>query len=364
MFLSLIAMTAISSAPKLQEFYIGTYTSANGSQGIYHASLNLATGEMTGLELAAKMSSPSYLTVSPNHKVVYAVDESSNANVSVFSIQEGGKLSLLNAQSYEGGGPCHVSTTKDGKLVFAASYGGGTLAAFPTAADGSLLPKSAWFKNTGSGPDKGRQEGPHMHSAYSDSQSKFVYACDLGTDDILVFKLDKATGSLTSAEPRATKAPAGGGPRHLAFHPSGKFAFVNNEMPSTVTAYSVDPKSGGLAPLNTVSTLPPGTSPKGTSTAEIAVHPSGKWLYVSNRGHDSIATYHIENDGHLALLEISPAGVQIPRGFGIEPSGKWMIVAGQNSNDLVVQKIDPKTGLLNLQSQKVKVSSPVCIAFR
>ena len=363
--LSLVSLLGalMNPAPATIDFYIGTYTSPGGSEGIYHSTLNTTTGELSTPTLAAKIGSPSYLAWHPQKSVIYAVDEGSSAVVSAFQIQPGGSLSSINSQTYEGGGPCHVSVSPDGKFAFAASYGGGTLAAFPLESGGALKPHTAFLKNTGSGPDKSRQEAPHMHSIYADAHSKFVYACDLGTDEILTFALDGKTGALKLSEPRATKAPAGGGPRHLAFHPNGKFAFVNNEMPATVTSYSIDSQTGHLAAINTLSTLPPDANgPK--STAEIACHPSGKWLYVSNRGHNSIAVFAIGKDGSLASEEITAAGVKIPRGFAIDPSGHWLVVAGQDSNDIAVLKIDSESGKLKLLDQRIKVSKPVCISFR
>lgn len=341
--------------------YIGTYTGKDGSQGIYRTALDLRTGHLSEPKLAAEAANPSFLARHPNGRFLYAVHESTGGDVSAYAIQPDGKLTKLNTETSKGGGPCHVSVDPQGKNIFTAAYGGGSLACLPIRADGSLAPLSAFYQNDGSGPNKSRQERPHMHAAYADAKSRFVYAVDLGTDEVLVFRFDPATGTLTPTQPRSSKTPAGGGPRHLALHPSGRFAYVNNEMGNSVTAYTVNAESGHLTPLDTLSTLPEGVT--GGSTAEIAVHPNGRWLYVSNRGHDSIAAYRLADDGKMTLIEIQKAGVSQPRGFDIDPSGRWIVVGGQSSNDLTALAIDAETGELKPTGQRVSISKPVCVLF-
>jgi 6-phosphogluconolactonase len=343
--------------------YIGTYTKPGGSKGIYRALLDTESGKLSKPTLAAEAPGPSFLALHPNGKVLYAVHEPTDGDVSAYAIGADGSLRKLNTQPTQGNGPCHVSVDPAGKAVFTASYGAGTLASLPLKSNGSLAPPATVFKNTGSGPDKSRQEGPHLHAIYSDADSRFVYACDLGTDEVLVFHLDAATGKLTLSEPRSAKSPAGGGPRHLALHPGGRFAFVNNEMGNSVTAFARDPETGGLSPLQTIPTLPADAPRAGATTAEIFCHPNGKWLYVSNRGHDSIAAYAIAQDGRLTLTEIEPAGVAVPRGFGIDPTGRWLVVAGQKSDDITALAIDPTTGALSPGPNHISVGSPVCVVF-
>ncbi|MFZ4507277.1 MAG: lactonase family protein [Fimbriimonas sp.] len=340
-------------------FHIGTYTAPDGSKGIYHATLNQKNGHISTPELVAEIKDPSYLAYHPNGKFLFAVQESSEGKISSYAVGAGGKLTLVNTQVALGGGPCHLSVDPSGKFLFTAAYGAGKAASLPIAADGSLGAPITNFQNTGSSVNKGRQEGPHMHFIEADAKGKFVYACDLGTDEILVFKLGK-DGSLTLGEPRAAKAPPGGGPRHLAFHPNGKVAFVNNELTNGVTSYAVNATTGALSPIQTLSTLPDGVTKN--TTAEIALHPNGKWLYVSNRGHDSIAVYDVTPAGGLHLVEIHKLDVAEPRGFGIDPSGKWLVVGGQNSNDLTALAIDAH-GKLKATGQKVKVGKPICIIF-
>jgi 6-phosphogluconolactonase len=247
--------------------------------------------------------------------------------------------------------------------VLAANYGGGSIAAFRTQPDGSLGERSAFVQFTGGSVNPKRQEKPHAHAIYTDPANKFVYSPDLGTDNVWTFKLDPATGTLTATEPPSGKVPPGSGPRHLAIHPNGKFAFVCNEMTLTATAFQRDPSTGALKEIETVSTLPPGTEIKGYSTAEIFVHPTGKWLYVSNRTHDTIAVLSIADDGRIKLVEAAPAGVKVPRGFGLDPTGNWLVAGGQNDDRIAVHKIDPATGKLTLTGETAEVGAPVCVLF-
>jgi 6-phosphogluconolactonase len=363
----LLLVLAMTTTPAIAAdevpFYIGTYTSSGGSRGIYRAVLNTQTGKLAQPELAAEASGPSFVALHPNGKFLYAVHEPTDGEVSAYAIEADGQLKKLNTQSSGGGVPCHVSVSPDGKTVFTANYGAGSLASFPLEADGALAAPATKFQNTGSGPDKARQEGPHLHSIYADKENRFVYACDLGTDEVLVFHLDPKAGTLTLAEPRSAKVPAGGGPRHLAFNPDERFVFANNEMTSTVTALRRDPKTGALTAFQTLSTLPGGKPVPGNSTSEIELHPNGKWLYVSNRGDNSIAVFNVANDGKLSVIEVAPAGVAVPRGFGIDPSGRWLVAAGQDSNDLTALAIDSKTGKLSPGPNKITVGKPVCVAF-
>jgi 6-phosphogluconolactonase len=244
--------------------------------------------------------------------------------------------------------------------LLVASYTGGSLGSFPIQPDGSLGAVVDTFQNTGTGPNERRQEAPHMHGVAS--SGSFVYACDLGTDEVLAFKLGPK-GELTSTRPRAAKAPPGGGPRHVVLHPNGGYLYANNEMLNSVSVYAVDKASGVPKLVQTLSTLPEGEGTGGKSTAEIACHPSGKWLYVSNRGHDSIAAFAIQPDGKLKLVKIEKAGVENPRGFDLDPSGNWLAVAGQSSDDLTSLQIDPASGKLRRSGVKVRVDKPVCVVF-
>lgn len=351
-------LAAALAASGSQPFYIGTYTRPGGSEGIYRATVDPVSGRLSEPVLAAKAENPSYVALHPNGKSLYAVLEFTGGEVASFSIEPDGKLKPLNKQSWNGGGPCHASLDRDGRWLLASAYGGGSLACFPIESDGNLGSAVSVFQNHGAGPNHERQDGPHMHSAFF--AGSHVFACDLGTDQILVF--DSAKGHMAPAATPYVKTEPGGGPRHLAFHPNGKTIYANLEMGNAVCAYTWDGTTMKLE--QTLKTLPAGTDEKGKTTAAIACHPNGKWLFVSNRGHDSIAVFSISKDGRLKQVEIAPAGVKEPRGMAIDPSGNWLVVAGQNSNDLVSLRIDLKTGKLSETVSRVKVGTPVCVAFR
>lgn len=345
-------------------FYLGTYTKPGKSKGIYVGKLDTETGRLGALELAGEAANPSFVALSPDGKYLYAVAEAGGGGVAAFSVGADGKLSKLNEQATGGGGTCHVWVDATGKNVFAANYSGGSIAAFQVKADGSLAERTAFVQYGGSGPDPKRQRKSFGHSIYTDAGNKFVYSCDLGSDNVWIFQLDAAKGTLTPTSPPSGKVPPGSGPRHFAIHPNGKYAYANNEMGMSVTGFARDGATGALTALETVSTLPDGTSKNGLSTAEIFCHPTGKWLYVSNRAHDTIAVFSIATDGKLKWIESAPAQVKVPRGFAIEPSGKWIIAGGQDDNRIAVLKIDQTTGRLTATDQSAEVGAPVCVLFK
>jgi len=362
----LLAAASLTTATGLAAeatFYLGTYTKAGKSQGIYVGKLDTDTGKLGPVELAGAAKSPSFVALAPGGKNLYAAIEDGGGAVGAFAVQPDGKLLPLNSQPSGGAGACHVWVDATGQTVFTANYGGGSIAAFRVKADGSLGERSAFVQFEGSGPNEKRQKAPHGHAIYTDPANRFVYACDLGTDNVWIFRLDAATGKLTPATPPSGKVPPGAGPRHLAIHPGGKFAYANNELGLSVTAFTRDESTGALTELHTLPTVPEGTDRTGVSTAEIFTHPTGKWLYVSNRGHDTFAVYSIGADGRLTYLENAPAQVKVPRGFGIDPTGKWLIAAGQNDDRIAVLRIDPVTGRLTATDQSAAVGSPVCVLF-
>jgi 6-phosphogluconolactonase len=358
---------AQGAAPKKVDVYIGTYTGPK-SKGIYRCELDLATGKLTAPELAVEVVSPSFLALHPSEKFVYSVNEISNLNgkkgggISAFAIDaKTGGLTLLNQQSSGGAGPCHLVVDRAGKNVLAANYGGGSVCVAPIEADGRLRELSAFVQHKGTSLDKGRQEAPHAHSVNVDANNRYAFVADLGLDKVLSYKLDAGQGTLT-ANGAVDMAP-GAGPRHFAFHPDGKAAYVINEMACTVTAMDYDPEQGVLTKRQTVTTLPDGVK-KGYSTAEVQVHPSGKFVYGSNRGHHSIAIFTVDPKTH----ELTPAGhqghhVKTPRAFGIDPTGAYLIVANQDGHSLVVFRIDQATGALTPTGSEVEVASPVCVKF-
>ncbi|MEI8342114.1 MAG: lactonase family protein, partial [Verrucomicrobiota bacterium] len=281
-------------------FYLGTYTKEQGSKGIYSCSLDTETGRLGSVQLAAETENPSYLAMTPDGKFLYAAREMNHQGwVSAFRVETDSRLTLLNQQDAGGDGTCHVSVDATGRDVLAANYNSGNLSCFQTKPDGSLGERTALIQFAGSGPNRDRQSKPHAHSVYPAPSNRFVYSCDLGTDHVGIFKFDAERGTLESNSPAAANAPAGGGPRHLAFHPGGKFVYVNNEMGLSVSVFGCDPASGVLTPVQVIPTLPETTPGAGTTTAEIACHPSGKWLYVSTRGDDTLARFAIGVDGRL-----------------------------------------------------------------
>jgi 6-phosphogluconolactonase len=350
--------------------YIGTYT-GQGSKGIYLGEFDLKSGELKLMGLAAELDNPTFLAIHPSGKFLYAAGEIGNFNgkkagaVSAFAIEpKSGKLTLLNQQSSEGSGPCHVTVDKTGKCVMVANYGGGSVASFPVGADGKLGEAASAIQHEGSSVNKGRQEAPHAHSINPGPDNRFAFAADLGLDKILIYKLDPATAKMTPHDPPFAATPPGGGPRHFAFHPTGKFAYVCNEMTSGVTAFSYDAEKGALTQLQTLSTLPEDYNKPGNSTAEIQVHPSGKFVYVSNRGHDSLAIFAIdEKTGKLTAVGHQPIGGKTPRNFCIDPTGQYIIACGQSSASVHVHKIDQETGKLTDTGSKIEVSNPVCVKF-
>jgi len=360
----LVIVSAMSASSETVRFYIGTNTRENGSRGIYSGLLDTDTGALSGIELAAEAPNPSFVTLAPDGKTLYAALEAKGGAVGAFRVEADGKLSALNTASSGGDGACHVSVDRAGKHVFVANYGGGNISALAIAPDGSLGASTAFVQFSGSGPHPGRQKKSYGHAIYSDAGDNFVYACDLGSDKVWSFQFDKDVGTLTATPQGAGQVPPGGGPRHLAIHPNGRFAYANNEMGLSVTTFRRDPATGELTAAGTVPTSEKLTGPvDGVTTSEIICHPNGKWLYVSSRGDDIIAVYAIADDGSLTLTENAPAGVQIPRGMGMDPSGKWLVVGGQKDNRLTTLKIDQTTGKLTPSGSTVEAQTPICIIF-
>lgn len=368
-----LALTATEAPPKSLWVYVGTYTGdGSTSKGIYRFALDLADGKLGEPELVAETESPSFLSIHPNGKALYAVAEVSEADgkpggaLAAFAIDpRTGALSPLNKQSTRGGYPCFVGVDPAGKVALAANYGGGSVSSYPIAADGKLGEAATFIQHEGSSVDRARQEKPHAHSINADAAGRFAIAADLGLDKLLVYRIDPAAGTLAPNDPPFARVAPGSGPRHFAFHPDGKHAYVINEMLLTVTAFDWDAEKGALSEIQTISTIPDDvTDRKGLSTAEVQVHPSGKFLYGSNRGHDTIAAYKIDQaTGKLARIENEPTGGKTPRNFGIDPTGQYLLAANQDSNTIVAFKIDQETGELTPTGQEVAVPKPVCVKF-
>ena len=358
------------ASPTQFRAYVGTYTGKK-SQGIYTFTFNSATGEVGKPELAVETTNPSFLAIHPSGKSLYAVGEvtavdgKKGGGVSAFAIQPDGKLKLLSQASTVGSGPCHISVDKSGKVALAANYGGGSVVALPIKADGSVGEHTGFVQHTGQGTTK-RQSQPNAHSVNLSPDNRFAFVADLGLDKVLIYKLDAAKGTLTPNEPAFATVPPGSGPRHFAFHPSGKFAYVINEITLSMTAFSYDAAKGALTEIHTVSTLPaadgPGPKP-GWSTAEVVAHPGGKFLYGSNRGHDTIAVFSVAADGKITLVQNAAAEVKTPRNFNLDPTGQWLFTEGQGSDTIALFKVDQATGKLTATGTKLEVGSPVCLKF-
>ncbi|MGH9160234.1 MAG: lactonase family protein [Vicinamibacteraceae bacterium] len=351
--------------------YFGTYTRET-SKGIYVARLDLASGALSTPELAAETESPSYLAVHPSGDFLYAANEvrtfrgKESGSVSAFSIdRKSGALTPLNQEASVGRGAVYLVVDKTGRSVLVSNYGGGSVAALPIGSDGKLAPASAFVQHTGSSVHPERQRGPRAHSINLDPANRFAYAADLGLDKVLIYRFDPEAGSLVANDPPFAAVKPGAGPRHFAFHPSGRFAYVINEINVTLTAFAANPETGVLTELQTVSTLPSGRSVQPDfSTADVQVHPSGKFLYGSNRGHDSIVVFAIDQtSGRLTYVENEPTQGSTPRGFGIDPTGTYLLAANQRSNSVVVLRIDQQSGRLTPTGHTIELDTPVCVKF-
>jgi 6-phosphogluconolactonase len=351
--------------------YVGTYTTKQSSKGIYAYWFDAGTGKLKSAGLAAESADPSFVAVHPSGKYLYAVNEVSefggqkSGAVSAFTIdRRNGALKLLNQVASRGAGPCHVSLDRTGKYVLVANYDGGSVASFPVREDGSLGEAAGFVQHSGSGVDKERQEGPHAHWIGTSPDNRFALVADLGLDEVLIYRFDAANGKLTANNPPFAKANPGAGPRHFAFHPNGKFAYLLTEMESAVTAFSYNAGKGSLSALQTISTLRREYSgPK--EGAELVVHPSGKFLYASNRaGVDSVTAFSIDRaKGTLKLIGEFPTMGKTPRNFTIDPTGRFLLAANQESGNIMVFRIDAATGRLTPTGEVVEVPAPVCIAF-
>jgi 6-phosphogluconolactonase len=317
---------------------------------------------------------PSFLATDQQHRFLYAVTEmgqtrgpdayKTNGSISSFSIdRKTGALTFLNKVDSGGGGPCHLVVDKTGKMLFVANYGSGSVASFAIKPDGSIGEKTGFDQHTGSSIDPARQKGPHAHAVVLSPDNRFLFVPDLGTDQIKVYRVDAAKGTFTPNDPPFATVKAGYGPRHFTFGRGTKFAYAVCEMGSSVAVFSYDPAKGSLTPVQTISNLP--SDFKGVdNSAEIEVDRSGRFLYASNRGNDSITVFAIDPvKGTLTNVQVVPTQGNMPRNFAIDPTGKYLIAANQKSNNMVVFAIDPKDGQLKPAGQTLDISAPVDILF-
>jgi 6-phosphogluconolactonase len=347
--------------------YVGTYT-GKGSEGIYAFRFDPATGESGPVGLAAATDSPSFLEVDPKGRFLYAVNEidmfhqEPSGAISSFAIdRESGALRLLQQVSSLGKGPAHLSLDRSGRYLMVASYDSGNVAVLPIGNDGRLGPRTAFVQDVGSSVDPVRQAGPHVHFIHVTNDNRFALAADLGLDKLLVYRFDATTGSLTPGSPQFVTVDPGAGPRHVAFAPSGKYVYVINEMASTVTIFAYSQSAGTLLRKQTISTLPEHFNGSNTA-AEITVDAKGRFLYVSNRGDDSIVVFRIDPDSEsVTPLERVLSGGKTPRHFAIDPTGTWLFAANQDSHDITLFRIDPDSGRLMKTARSLQVVSPACV---
>lgn len=345
--------------------YIGTYT-GKGSQGIYRCELDPATGALNEPELAGETDNPSFLAIHPNRRVLYAANEigkfqgQPGGAVSAFSIDPGsGGLTLLNQQPTHGGGPCYVSTDATGKVVMIANYGGGNVASYPVREDGSLSEPVDVINHKPA--DSDRKANAHAIRATPDN--RYALAADLGMDRVMIYRLDADHARLIPHELPFVQLPEKSGPRHFVFSQDSRFVYLINEHGGTVILFSYDADAGRLTEIQTINTLPENYEGR-IWCADIHLAPSGKFLYASNRAHDSIVIYAVDPEsGRLTLVGHQPSGGKTPRNFAIDPTGQYLLVAHQDSDNIVVFRIDPQTGKLTETGNSITVSKPVCIRF-
>jgi 6-phosphogluconolactonase len=347
--------------------YVGTYTSGR-SEGIYTYLMDQKTGELKHVD-SVKAINPSFLTIDRQRKCLYAVNEVANyggessGSVSSFSIDaRTGKLDFLNQQSSGGADPCHLTVDRKRRFLLVANYTGGNLSVLPIRRDGSLESAVQLIQHEGAGI-KEQQKGPHAHCIMLDSTNRYALATDLGIDKVMIYRFNSNAGKLTPGKQPWAQLVPGAGPRHLTIHPNGRFAYVINELDSTMSVYGYDGVKGTLRPIETVSTLPDGfTGP--SNCADLHLSPSGKFLYGSNRGHNSIVVFAVNaRNGRLKLIEHVSTQGNWPRNFTIDPAGRFLLVANQRSDSVVTLRIDPTSGRLISTGLVAEIPSPVCLLF-
>lgn len=364
----LVIASGVAPSPRARAqrlVYVGTYTEKTASKGIYAFRFDDSTGVLTSSGLVAETPNPSFLTASANGRYVYAVNElqtfggEPSGSVTAFAADPAtGKLTELNVQPTKGAAPCHLVLDKSGRFLAVANYSGGNYSLFPVSADGRLQPAA----NVVAGqPAEGGGAKALGHMVGFDSDNKYLITADKGLNQMLVFRFDAKTGQLTPNGTPPVMLPPGSGPRHYAFHPGGRWVFTISEQGATITTFAWDAKTGSLTARSSVPTRP--ADVKTGSTAEIHVHKSGRFVYGSNRGHDSIAVFSVGNDGALTLVEYEPTRGQTPRNFSLDPSGRWLIAGNQRSDTLAVFSIDQKTGALTPAGELTSAPSPVSILF-
>ena len=364
------ALNASSLSAETLDVWFGTTTPRGGeSEGIYHASFDSKTGKLSAASLAAKAPSPGFLAVAPNGQTLYATTGSEISAYRITGPKGSSVLERLNAVATGDGGAAQVATNRAGDVVLSAQYGGGSTALFKVADDGSIekcvmtKSHSDLLAQAGSGVVGNRQNAPHAHWTGTSPDDRFVFVPDLGMDKVVIWELDSKTPAITHHG--FGVCPPGGGPRHMKFSPDGSKIYVLNELALSITVFEYDAEAGTMTPGQTIATLSESAKSKETfnSASEIRVHPSGKFVYSANRGHDSISVFAVIASGDLELIEIEPIRGGWPRNFNIDPTGHWIIAAGRDSNTATVFEIDQDTGELTFIRQTQKVPTPICVVF-
>ncbi|MBP1678490.1 MAG: pgl 2 [Bacteroidetes bacterium] len=362
-------LTLSSRAIKLMRFYVGTYT-GGGSKGIYHCAFDPSNGRIEILGATGGIENPSFLAAGPGGRNLFAVSETAEfegepgGSVHAFAVDsDTGGLTHLNSRPSNGADPAHLSIDNHGRFVLVANYTGGNVCVFPVRDDGRLDPLASSVRHVGKGPNPKRQNRPHAHSIILDPANRRAFSADLGIDRVMVYAFNRDSGALAPAEQPSVPMKPGAGPRHLDFSPDARHIHVVNELNSTVTVLSYDAESGSLSEADTVSTLPPSFTADNTC-ADIHVHPTGRFVYASNRGHDSIAVFvRNSSTGSLKAVQHQSTLGKTPRNFTIDPTGRFLLVANQQSDSLVVMNIDTATGVLSPAGVTASVPDPVCVRF-
>jgi 6-phosphogluconolactonase len=368
--LAALALTVAVSVVPSTRIYVGTYTEGTGSQGIYLVELDPEKGTLSEPIPVASSANPSFLALHQSKPVLLAVNETMKTadnpggSVSSYAIASSGKLTPIDTASSQGTAPCHLSIDPSGRGVLVANYGSGTLGVLGLDDNGKLAPLGMTFEPKGKGADPRRQEGPHAHCVRFDPSGRYALEADLGLDRVHVFDFDPARERDPLKLVMEIGLQPADGPRHLAFSPDGKTVYILNEMALTIAVVHPDFANKRSETVQVIPTLPEGAGRQGDSTAEIVMHPTGKFLYSSNRGHDSIASFRVDSQsGRLEAIGHTPTGGRTPRNFNIDPTGKWLIAANQRSGTLTVFAINPETGALTPRGEPVKVPAPVCVLF-
>lgn len=357
-FIGWVAFGCTENPPKA-DLLVGTYTDQE-SEGIYLLSFDPTTGVLSDLRLATEASSPSYLTISEDRKYVYSVGSRETSAVYAFKWKDGqDSLELINKVSAAGVNPCYVDFSESEKMVAIANYSSGSVAFYNVEKDGSLIDKPFAYQHEGSGPNKDRQEDPHAHCSIFSKDSRFIYVVDLGIDQVIAYPVqDRSVGSGSTA----FELKPGDGPRHMIFHPKKNFAFIINELSNSVVSVQVNQETGKFTEVDRKSTLPEDFKAH-SQCADIRITSDGKFLYASNRGHNSIAIFSVSEDAQLERIGVEPVRGDWPRNFTLSPDENFLLVANQNSNNITVFSLDKQTGQISYTGNEMALSKPVCLKF-